>query len=65
MTSTETPKQAKEKVPETQWLNDVAIFLQGYKLAKGNLSDLGLGNIHITELYEAIRFIQRNKVKFC
>lgn len=56
MTDTSTPNYQEKKI-DTQYLKEIAIYLEGFKRGRGDLSPLG--EIHLRTLYEAITFINR------
>jgi hypothetical protein len=58
MIDTSTPKIKVEEKPNTQYLKEIAIYLEGYKKGRGDLSPLG--EIHLKSLWDAIIYINRN-----
>ena len=51
-------KTAREK-PDTKFLRDIALVLEGYKLANGSLAPI-LGEYHLKTLWAAITFINNS-----
>lgn len=54
-----TSKQREKTKPNTQILRELAIYLTGLKRGKGDL--LPLGEAHLTQLWEAIDFINKSE----
>lgn len=55
MTNTLGSAIRREEKPDTQWLKELAIYLEGYKKGRNDLHPLG--DHHLKTLWDAIKYI--------